>query len=108
MVQSVVLVLGQNLKIGCSNRRDIIIHGNIDKVKFIDSSGGFTVREFFPENKVNFIFHGEDLTLHYSVENIIVFSGYVEGYSIVDIDGNVLGKYELRANGVYVKTVEEE
>ena len=102
------MVLGENLKIGLADDRDIIIHGNIDKVKFIDASGGTTVREFFPDNKINLIFYGYDLTQQYSSDKIVVFSGYVEGYSIVTIDGEILDKYKLQANGVFVKTQEFE
>jgi hypothetical protein len=108
MVQVVTLIQGQNLKVGYSDDKYIIIHGNIDKVKFIDASGGFTVKELFPDNKVNLIFYGADITMHYSNENLVVFSGYVEEYSIVTIDGEVVSKYELRANGVYVRSKESE
>jgi hypothetical protein len=108
MVQVVTLIQGQNLKVGYSDEKYIIVHGNIDRVKFIDASGGFTVKELFPDNKVNLIFYGADITTHYSNENLVVFSGYVEEYSIVTIDGEEIGRYELRANGVYVRSKESE
>ena len=107
MVQVVVLVLGENLKVGLFDDRDAVIHGKLDKIKFIDASGGTTVKEYFPGDPINIIFYGHDLTMQYSNNNLIVFSGYVEEYSLVTIDGDVLAKYKLQANSVYVKIVEE-
>jgi len=108
MVQSVILIIGSNLNIGCSCRNNIIVHGNVDKVKIIDASGGVTVKELFPDNPINMLYHGSNLSLQYSDKNIIVVSGNVEEYSIISTEGELLAKYVLEANGIYVKPIELE
>ena len=108
MVQLVILVLGSNLKIGYSDCDNVIVHGNIDKIKLLDGSGGVTTRELFPDNKINIIFHGSSLSIQHVNESIVVLSGYFEGYAIVSVDGEEIAKYELKPNGVYVSRADVE